>query len=242
MPRKVRFNPDRWAILLLGIGALTLGAWRWLAEHPGQNPWAPLRLGDPIGWATPRKLAHMREASGECRAFLSRSGVAFDPLPPLGGGACRRDDRLIARPDAASGLALRPAGAQATCPIGAGLALWLRHGVQPAAARHLGARVVAVEHLGTANCRRIGGGASGRWSEHATGNAIDIAAFVLADGRRVSVLRDWPGTDARARFLRAARDSACEVFATTLSPEYNAAHRDHLHLDQARRAGFGVCR
>ena len=51
----------------------------------------------------------------------------------------------------------------------------------------LGSEVVRIEHLGTVNCRRIGGGDKGNWSEHATGNAIDISAFVLADGRRITV-------------------------------------------------------
>jgi hypothetical protein len=163
-------------------------------------------------------------------------------LPAVGEGACRRADRIAVEPDAASGLVLRPAGASASCAINAGLALWLRHGVQPAARELLGSQVVAIEHLGTANCRRIGGGATGNWSQHATGNAIDVAAFVLADGRRVSVLRDWRGSRRDAAFLRRARDSSCDVFGTALSPDYNAAHRDHLHLDQAPRRGFRVCR
>ena len=92
------------------------------------------------------------------------------------------------------------------------------------------------------SCRRLYGRGNGRWSEHATGNAIDLAAFVLEDGRRVSVLRDWKGDDEKAAFLRRARDEACSVFGTVLSPDYNAAHADHLHLDQAARGFGGVCR
>lgn len=242
MAKGTRFDLDRWAIVLLVVGALCLAVWRWLAEHPEHNPWAPLSLRDPVGWATAGKLAHLRAEPGECRAFLTRSGIGFTGLPPVGEGACRREDRTVALADPASGLVLRPAGAQASCAVNAALALWLRHGVQPAAKDLLDARVVAIEHVGTSNCRRIGGGESGRWSQHATGNAIDVTAFILADGRRVSVLRDWPGEGARSEFLKAARDSACELFGTTLSPDYNAAHRDHLHLDQAARSGFRVCR
>ena len=78
--------------------------------------------------------------------------------------------------------------------------------------------------------------------EHATGNAIDIAAFVTEDGRRISILQGWNGDGAEARFLRRVRDEACGVFGTVLSPDYNEAHRDHLHFDQAAR-GFGsFCR
>jgi hypothetical protein len=101
---------------------------------------------------------------------------------------------------------------------------------------------VQIEHLGAYNCRRMYGRSSGRWSEHATGNALDVAAFVLADGRRVSLAGNWTGKGAEAAFLRRVRDDACDVFGTVLSPDYNAAHADHFHLDQASR-GFGtVCR
>lgn len=238
-----RFSLDRWAIGLLALVAFLLAGWRWLADHPEHNPWAPLSLDDPIGWATGRKLSRLRDDPAECRAFLQRSRIAFTALPPEGKGACRREDRIVAASDPGSGLVLRPSGAQAHCAVNAGLALWLRHGVQPAARSILGDRVVRLEHLGTYNCRRIGGGESGAWSEHATGNAIDISAFVLADGRRISVSRDWQDTTARGHFLRAARDSACGTFATVLSPDYNAAHADHFHLDQAAdRRTWRICR
>ena len=81
-----------------------------------------------------------------------------------------------------------------------------------------------------------------RWSEHAAGNAIDIAAFVTEDGRRISVLGDWQDAAADGRFLRRVRDDACSAFGTVLSPDYNEAHRDHLHLDQQSRGLRAVCR
>jgi hypothetical protein len=230
-------------IVLLMIAALAAFGWRWLQAHPQHNPWAPLRIEHPTGWATRMKLARLRDDPAECRSFLGRSDIAFSAMPPVGEGACRRVDRVLAATDSATGLALRPRDAAATCAVNAGLALWLRHGVQPAAEEVLRARVVAIEHLGTANCRRIGGGTTGRWSEHAAGNAIDVASFVLSDGRRINVLKDWPGTGDEAAFLRMVHERACDVFGTALSPEYNAAHRDHLHLDQAGgRRGWSYCR
>lgn len=224
------------------VGSLFVAARAWLAEHPEHDPWAPLSIDDPIGWATQRKVMALRDDPAQCRAVLDRAGIAFAVREPAGEAACRRTDRTVLSGEPERGLVLRPTGADATCPVAAGLALWLRHSVQPAAQTGLGARVVALEHYGTNSCRRVGGGNSGRWSEHASGNAIDIAAFVLADGRRVSVLDDWEGTDDRAAFLKVARDGACEVFGTTLSPDYNAAHADHLHLDQAQRGLGGYCR
>lgn len=238
-----RFRFDRWAMVLLVLAALVGGGLNWLWDHPQHNLWAPLRLDDPPGWATARKLTALRDDPLECRDFLTRSKIAFTDLPPVGEGACRRSDRILAGADPASGLALRPRSAESSCAINAGLALWLRNGVQPAAKALLGSRVVGLEHLGTSNCRRIGGGESGAWSEHATGNAIDVAAFVLADGRRIAVASDWRKGNDEAAFLHAARDAACGNFGTVLSPDYNAAHADHFHLDQAgRRRGWSFCR
>ena len=229
-------------VLLLLVTAAVFGG-RWLHDHPQHNPWAPLQIDHPPGWATVGKLARLRDDPQECRAVLVRSAVAFDDLPPRGSGTCRREDRVTLASSPAIAVRLTPPPADSTCAVAAGLAIWLRHDVQPAAERLLGQPVRAVEHYGTASCRRIGGGTTGRWSEHATGNAIDIGAFVLGDGRRVSVLGGWQGTSNEALFLHTVRDRACKVFGTVLSPDYNAAHADHLHLDQAGRGrGWSFCR
>ena len=236
----MKFDFDRWIIIVVCFAALAFAGLHWLRAHPQYDPTAPLGLDDRPGWATARKLVGLRADPQECRAFLKRSAIGFTDLPATGSAECRREDRIVLDPERDIGLVLRPAGAQATCAVDAGLALWLRRGVQPAAERLLSSRVVALSHYGTNNCRRIGGGGAGNWSEHATGNAIDVAGFVLADGRTVSIQRDWRGNDARARFLRAVRDAACGTFGTVLSPDYNAAHADHLHLDQRATAEAGA--
>lgn len=232
-----RFPFDGFVVTLFVLGAAFLFARGWLAAHPQHDPWAPLDLNDPPGWATARKVAALRDDPVECRAVLERSGVAFAALPAAGEGECRREDRTVL-----ADAPLAPSAPATTCAVSAAFVLWLRQGVQPAAAELLGSEVAAIEHFGAYSCRRLYGRGSGRWSEHATGNAIDIAAFVLEDGRRIAVLGDWAGDDEEARFLRRVRDEACSVFGTVLSPDYNAAHADHLHLDQAAR-GFGsFCR
>lgn len=246
LPRRP-FRADYWLLSLFVIGGIVLFGQDWLSRHPEHDPRAPLSLSDPEGWATGTKLANLRGGGAQCLAVLDRAGIAFEALDPVGDGACRRAERIQPAGAGDIGLAFAPARAEATCGVQAGLAWWLEHRAQPAAEDLLGSRIVRIRHLGTANCRRINGAASGRWSEHATGNAIDIAGFDLADGRSVSVLRDWSGEgaqddDAEARFLRAVRDGACDVFGTTLSPDYNALHADHLHLDQAGRAFGGYCR
>jgi hypothetical protein len=232
-----RFRLDRALLSLLLLAAVGLAGRAWLAAHPQHDPWAPLDLSDPPGWATQRKLVALRADPDECRAVLTRSEVAFDVLPPSGEGACRREDRTVLL-DAP----LSPARAAATCAVAAAFELWLRQGVQPAARELLGSPVARLEHFGTYSCRRLYGRGEGPWSEHATGNAIDIGGFVLEDGRRLTLLGDWQGDDQEAAFLRRVRDEACSVFGTVLSPDYNAAHADHLHLDQEARGFGGVCR
>lgn len=230
------FRGDRRTVWLLIVAGLLLAARGWLADHPQHNPWAPLNLNNPPGWATQSKLLALKGDPAECHAVLERSGVEFRALEPQGEGACRREDRTVL-----TALPLSPSVPPTTCPMGIGLHLWLRDVVQPAARERFGTEVARIEHFGAYSCRRLYGRAEGRWSEHATGNAIDIAAFVLSDGRRIAVLGDWTGADEEAAFLRAVRDGACPLFATVLSPDYNAAHADHFHFDQSSRY-MGVCR
>jgi len=240
-PRPDFPQTDSTLAILLVVMAMLLGGRVWLAENPQHNPSAPLDLRDPRGFATRTKLAALRGDVPACHAVLTRSDVAFTPLSPASGGECARPDRLVL-----AELPLSPAAPQMTCPVAAGLSLWMEQDVQRLARDILGSRVLRVEQLGTYSCRRIYGAQTGRWSEHATGNAIDISAFILEDGRRISLLNDW-GADgdeanAAARFLQDVRDAACDSFGTVLSPDYNTTHADHFHLDQARSADRGVCR
>ncbi len=207
-----------------------------MKAHPEHDPAAPLDLRHPIGWATAGKLAALKDDVPQCRAVLERSAIAFDTLAVTGEGACARPDRTLL-----SAFPLAPDTPAVTCPMATGLEMWRVRSVEPAAVAILGSELATVEHLGAFNCRRMRGGSSNAWSEHATANAIDIAGFTLADGRSISVLRDWPEDSDEARFLREVRDGACGIFATVLSPDYNAAHADHFHFDQASRWS-GVCR
>ncbi|MFM9853664.1 MAG: extensin family protein [Sphingomonadaceae bacterium] len=122
------------------------------------------------------------------------------------------------------------------CPLAEALTQWVQGPVQIAARRHLGSKVVRIDSFGAYSCRNVIGRASaaGKRSEHATANAVDISAFVLSDGRRVSVLGGWNGKPEERDFLRAVRAEACTRFQTVLSPDFNAAHADHLHFDMGR--------
>jgi hypothetical protein len=120
------------------------------------------------------------------------------------------------------------------CPLARSFSNWVRYGVAPAAKQILGSELVRIESYGTFNCRPIAG--SARLSEHGLANAVDIAVFVLRDGRRVSVLDGWRSGDERERrFLRVVFESACKRFTTALGPDYNAAHANHFHFDMGGR-------
>jgi hypothetical protein len=239
MPRKKarsHYRAARLTMTALVLLMLGIAGWQWLRQHPEHNPWAPLNLNDPPGWATRAKLARLKGDAIECRAVLGRSDVAFTALEPTGEGPCARPDRTRL-----GDYPLAPNTPPVTCPVAAALEIWRRDSVAPAARSIMGSEIKRIEHLGAFSCRRMYGGSDGPWSEHATANAIDIAGFVLDDGTRISVLKDWEGDGPKARFLRAVRDGACGSFATVLSPDYNAAHANHFHLDQDDRWA-GVCR
>ena len=234
------------ALKLLFVGGLLvlagLALWAWARGHPGDVPWGPLDLAQPPGRFTPGKIAALRDRPGACAEKLEAAGVRFTELPARSGKQCGYSDGVRLTGEGSLSLSFRPAGLGTSCPVAAGLAVWSWHGLQAAARRHLGSPVARIEHFGSYSCRRLYGRDEGPWSEHATANALDIAGFTLADGTRVRVAGDWDGDGAKARFLHEARDAACDGFTTVLSPDYNAAHHDHLHLDQARRGPGRVCR
>lgn len=231
------------ALVLAAVAALLIYAF--LRGRPEDLPWTPLDLGERVGMFTGAKLAGLTDDAPRCRALLRQAGVRFRALPVRREGqSCGYADGIRFTHGGSRRIAYAPADLGVSCPVAAALAMWEWNGVQPAAERLLGSRVRRIETFGSYSCRRLYGRDVGGWSEHATADAVDVAGFVLADGRRITVARDWQGDDPQARFLREVRDAACGLFATTLSPDYNAAHRDHLHLDQAERGAMGwrVCR
>jgi hypothetical protein len=122
-----------------------------------------------------------------------------------------------------------------TCPLAATFTGWIRNGVMPAARVYLQAELARVETFGSYSCRNVNSALAGRLSEHASANAIDISGFVLADGRHITLKNDWNSPDPAVRsFLLAIRTSACRRFKTVLSPDYNALHADHFHVDMGR--------
>lgn len=187
---------------------------------------------------TPREPAPSSRADADdpatlqCHVELARERIGFRALPDRrypGGCATLGTVQLLE-----TGTPTANLGAM-TCPLARQFARWTRESVQPAAQQWFGMPVRRIETMGTYSCRPVNGQAGARLSEHAFANAVDVGAFVLADGRRVTVLAGWNGPDERARrFLRAVHEGGCRRFAIVLGPEANALHRDHLHFDMGR--------
>jgi hypothetical protein len=227
-------------LLILFLTGVAVAAWLW---HTGRvvlpdrwNPWAPLAIAAPPDAFFRLKLARASRDGAACRTLLHDAGLRFRPLADrsTGQGCGFADAVRVERTSLDLGASL-----DMSCRLALSFALWERHALQPAAQAHFGAPVVRLQHLGSYACRTIGGGKGGTRSRHATADAIDIAGFVFADGRRVTVARDWTHAGAPGDFLGDVFAGGCRFFDGALGPRYNAAHRDHLHFD---RGDFRVCR
>lgn len=167
----------------------------------------------------------------QCLAGLDRSGVRYRGLP----------DRVVGNGCQAVGsVQLLDIGVPVTnltaitCPMARGLSEWARM-VRRLARESLGSDLVRIESFGSYACRPVNNQIGGRLSEHARANAADISAFVLADGRRITVEKGWNGPDGRARdFLRMAHRAGCRHFAIGLSPDSDRFHYNHFHFDMGR--------
>lgn len=188
------------------------------------DPLAPLDPAAPLSPMTPLRLWLMDEAA--CLDALRRAGIEATLMPDVieRPGCSRSGTVTLSRLGQA-----RLAPEEMRCGIALRLALLERHVIQPAARRRMGSAVTAIEHFGSYACRTIRG--RQRLSEHATANAFDIAGFRLADGRQISLRRDWNANTPASGFLREVRDGACDLFNLVLSPDYNADHADHFHFD-----------
>jgi hypothetical protein len=121
------------------------------------------------------------------------------------------------------------------CPIVSALDQWIATSVQPAALRWFHQPVAGIKQISAYSCRGMNGDPNAHISEHAFGNALDIAEFDLADGHAVSVQYGWHGAPEEQGFLHDVQAAACDQFATVLAPGANIYHYNHIHVDLMRR-------
>lgn len=214
----------RFAVALLFVGGLVWIGQRFLP--PQHNPFKPLSLEDPIGWATYRKFTNLKYEPGTCFATLDGASVSYVRVVDEETGSACGFQNAVSVPRVLTPFNDR---LSMTCPLAAALYTWEHNAARPLAQELLGSPLSRIETYGTYSCRNIAGSASR--SEHATANAIDIAGFRLADGRLISVLNDWGKDSPEGQYLKRLHGQACRLFSVTLGPDYNAAHADHFHLD-----------
>jgi hypothetical protein len=141
-------------------------------------------------------------------------------------------------------VALRPT-ALLRCNMIPSVERWVRGTVEPEARRHYGMPVVEVKVAASYACRPRNNQFGAKLSEHGHANALDVSAFILADGSAVTVKQGWHGDPRDRSFLRAVHAGACREFTTILGPNADAFHQDHFHLDLARHGKDGndvICR
>ncbi len=225
------------------------------AEPPIQG--APAPESALAGEAAAKPVAKERVYQSACPALLDGL-VAGKVIAPIEEGACgERSPLEITAIGSRAPIALA-APAKLSCAMAAGLADWAGD-VQAAARDLLGVPVAQLTTAASYHCRRRNNAPDGKISEHGFANALDFSAIVLADGREISVERDWampapagetaqaepaaPPTP-QARFLRAIHTAACKRFTTVLGPEADVHHRDHVHMDlgcHGRNCTYRVC-
>lgn len=201
------------------------------------NPVVPLIVDDPVTPLTGWKLERAVATPATCFAALGDS-AGFSPMPDLENTEnCHIRGRLALGDIAGASVA----PIETRCAIALRMAMWVTHDLEPAAQEFFQTSLARIDHIGSYNCRplRTTAGPTERWSTHATADAIDISGFGFSDGTRLRLIDDWDAGGPSQGFLRRARDTACEWFRVTLSPDYNTLHADHFHL-QSR--GWGLCR
>lgn len=200
---------------------------------PQWNPTKPFDADEPLGRFTQLKLERALRDPVQCAAVLGDLNASFDVMPDkVETPVCHIKSRVNLQ--SIGSAKLRPV--QTRCEVAVRLAMWGKHVVQPAARDLLNSSVVSMTHYNSYACRPIRStrGTTGRMSQHASANAIDIAGFRLKNAQQITLQSDWTGDQKRAAFLRIVRDGACDWFNAVLSPDYNALHADHFHFDLGR--------
>ena len=209
----------------------------------------PLPRPRPALWVEPQSF---REAAGEdfdtadvtakpsdCRQRLEKIATVV-PMPRLiGPGACGGRDMV--QLDAVlladqTRIAVRPS-AVLRCEMAESFTAWIRDEAAPRV-NAAGSALRAIENYDDFECRGRNRVLGAKMSEHGKGNAIDVRAFTLADGRSIGLTDMTVAKDLR----EGLRASACERFTTVLGPGSDGHHEGHIHLDLAeRRKGYRIC-
>ena len=204
-------------ILIVIAGIATVG-YRWLP--PYYNPFVPLTLEDPPGKITQFKLRRLTPQA--CESLLAQANqrqLIRTQAVADSAGECPLSNVVRVRDFGPVSL---NSSFLASCPLALSSALFVSQQARPL----------------TKTWRNIYSRPDARRSEHATADALDISAFRLANGQRVTVLNGWKAEKTQP-WLQALLSASCGYYGNGLGPDYNAAHANHFHLGMR---GYGLCR
>jgi len=219
-------------VVLAALLAVVVFAAFWFGVVPQRfSPFAPINLADPPTWFLDPRLAALRNDPELCRAVLRAPHIIATPIAAkVQPNGCGWTNAVRVGEVGGAEIGLE----QLTCEASAALALWVEQELQPLALTMFGSRVTWIQDMGTYSCRNMIG--NKRWvnmrSQHSLANAVDIGGFRLANGKQMSIAKDYRADSQEGRFLREAHMRACRYFRVAIGPEFNEAHRDHLHFDR----------
>jgi hypothetical protein len=169
-------------------------------------------------------------------------GDPSDPMPPTGEPVPPLGPPSAPMVTASAAPVQVQPPATLACPIMSALDQWIAGAVQPAAQHWFRQPVVEIKQISAYSCRGMNGNPNAHISEHAFGNALDVAEFDLADGHKISVQYGWHGTPEEQGFLHDVQAAACDRFTTVLAPGANVYHYNHIHVDLMRHYnGRHIC-
>ena len=232
----------QWAAFFGVLAAVIYGGYQAMTHPntslpPEWNPTVALSVDHKRSPLTMWKLKNALANADQCHVALENAAVLMR-LPDFEKSeSCHIRDQVELKKIGQS--FVKPFNTR--CQMALRMAMWEKHGIQPAALKHLQTPVHEIKHYSSYSCRKIRtvGGDNTRMSTHATAEAIDVSGFVLKDGQKIYLKSAWNGPPNQAAFLRDVRDSACDWFKLILSPDFNSLHADHFHL---QHKGWNACR
>lgn len=177
------------------------------------------------------KRKKKREAATMQGAVCGVASIKGEPIAPIGSrvSGCGVEDPV--RVTSVAGVRLSQA-ATVDCSIARALNSWVDEVAQPAFNGQLSELRIAAHYV----CRGRNNVKGAKISEHGKGRAVDISAFVLANGRVLTVAQNYD------QVLRRIYRAGCGYFKTTLGPGSDGYHEDHFHFDTSARQGGAYCR
>jgi hypothetical protein len=186
------------------------------------------------------------EGASDCQRGLRNSKVTFDvEAVSFGQATCPVVDHVrlhsVVTP---SGTVTFPDGPVFNCRFAQQFARWVSDTGSAVVLAQMNKRLEKVATGPGYDCRHRNGDSSGKMSEHAAGDAVDITSMTMAGGTTIRVADAINPAAPSYAVLRVLRTTACGYFSTVLGPGSNEAHKEHYHFDlgiHGKSGNYRIC-